>query len=128
MNKKSYKLFIILCLIMLVFPFAGMTVAPTMETTENKELMEMPKITDDDGFNINYLSDLGEYFQEHFAFRQEMVSMNALIYGKSFGSSTTDQVIIGEDDWMYYSGTLDDYLSENAEQIKLDSMLYGDSF
>ena len=114
MNKKSYKLFIILCLIMLVFPFAGMTVAPTMETTENKELMEMPKITDDDGFNINYLSDLGEYFQENFAFRQEMVSMNALIYGKSFGSSTTDQVIIGEDDWMYYSGTLDDYLSENV--------------
>ena len=114
MKEKSLFVFLILCFCMLLVPFVGMTVAPTTTTTENKELMELPKIKDEDGININYLSDLGDYFQEHFAFRQEMVSANAKIYGEVFKSSTTDQVVIGTDGWMYYTGTLDDYLSENV--------------
>ena len=114
MKKKGFIVFIVLCLIILLIPFAGMAVAPTMVTTENKKLSELPKIKDENGININYLGQLGDYFQDHFAFRQQMVSANASIYGKIFGASTTDQVLIGNNNWMYYTGTLDDYLVENV--------------
>ena len=114
MKEKGLITFLVLCFVVLLTPFVGMLVAPTMETTENKELMALPTLKDEDGINIHYLSELGDYFQEHFAFRQEMVSVNAKIYGEIFGSSTTDQVVIGDDDWMYYTGTLDDYLGDNV--------------
>ena len=114
MKKKGFIVFIVLCLIILLIPFAGMAVAPTMVTTENKKLSELPKIKDENGINFNYLGQLGDYFQDHFAFRQQMVSANASIYGKIFGASTTDQVLIGNNNWMYYTGTLDDYLVENV--------------
>lgn len=107
MKKKGYGVFIVLCIVILLIPFAGMAVAPTMTTTENKEMMALPEI------NVDYMSDMGDYFQEHFAFRQEMVSANAAIYGKVFGASTTDQVVIGKNNWMYFTGTLDDYLVEH---------------
>lgn len=107
MKKKGYGVFIVLCMVILLIPFAGMAVAPTMTTTENKEMMALPEI------NVDYMSDMGDYFQEHFAFRQEMVSANAAIYGKVFGASTTDQVVIGKNNWMYFTGTLDDYLVEH---------------
>lgn len=114
MNRRGFIVFIVLCLIVLIIPFAGMIVAPTMITTENKELSELPEIKDEHGININYLGELGNYFQDHFAFRQQMVSANAAIYGQLFGASTTDQVVIGKNNWMYYTGSLDDYLSENV--------------
>lgn len=113
MKKKAYICFIVLCMIILLVPFVGMTVQPTNETTENKTLMEFPELRNSEGFNQNFLSDMGDYFQEHFAFRQQFVSMNAAIYGKIFGVSTTDQVLIGKNNWMYYTGTLNDYQSEN---------------
>lgn len=113
MKKKAYILFAVLCLVILIIPFAGMVVAPTNDTTENKTLMAFPELKNDEGFNYNFLSDMGDYFQEHFAFRQQFVSANAAIYGKIFGASTTDQVLIGKNNWMYYTGTLNDYQSEN---------------
>ena len=114
MKEKGLFVFIVLCFVVMLAPFAGMLVAPTTETTENKELMELPVLKDENGININFLSQLGDYFQEHFAFRQELVSANAKIYGEVFDASTTDQVVIGDEDWMYYTGTLDDYLGDNV--------------
>lgn len=114
MKRKGFIVFVVLCLVILLIPFVGMTVAPTMVTTENKELSELPKVKDENGINVNYMAELGDYFQDHFAFRQQLVSVNAAIYGKIFGTSTTDQVLIGKNNWMYYTGTLDDYLVENV--------------
>lgn len=109
MKKTGYIIFIIVCLGIILFPFVGMAVAPTNTTTENKTLTEFPELKTEEGINMNYLSDMGTYFQDHFAFRQQLVSANAAIYGKIFGASTTDQVFIGENNWMYYTGTLGDY-------------------
>ena len=106
-------IFITFCLIILLIPFAGMAVAPTNETTENKVLSEFPKLFEERKLNVDFLNDLGEYFTAHFAFRPQMVSSNALIYGKLFGTSTTDQVLIGKNNWMYYTETLNDYTGQH---------------
>ncbi len=114
MKKKSwYLIYIIVVLALVLIPFAGMSVAATDETTENKELAELPELKKDGKWNVNYLSELGGYFEEHFAFRQELVAANSVLRGKVLGVSASDQVVVGKDDWLYYAGTLDDYFGEN---------------
>ena len=53
MKKKIwYLIYIAVVLLMVMIPFAGMTVAATNETTENKELAEMPKLKSDGKWNV----------------------------------------------------------------------------
>ena len=109
MKNTGYKIFIILVFALLLVPFAGMSFWATNETTENTELAGWPALTEDGKWNEAYLSEMGEYFEDHFAFRQYFVTANALLRGKVLKSSATDQVVVGTDDWLYYSGTLHSY-------------------
>ncbi len=119
MKKKIlYLAYTAAVLLIMVVPFAGMTVAATNETTENKELAEFPKLRNNGKWNVSFLGELGGYFEEHFAFRQELVAANAMLRGKVLGVSASDQVVVGKDDWLYYAGTLDDYLGENLMSEK----------
>lgn len=114
MSKKiGYIIFVVLGMLICFAPFVGMTFARTDSTTENKELAEFPDITVDDKINCNYLGELGSYFEDHFAFRQYMVSANSWLSSKLFHVSSVDNVIIGEDDWLFYSDTINDYLGKD---------------
>lgn len=121
MKNIKYICFIVIVCLILLIPFAGMTFWPTNETTENTVLAEWPKWTEDGKWNRDYLSEMGEYFEDHFAFRQQLVTANALIRGKLLKSSATDQVIVGTEDWLYFSGTLDDY---QGTELLSDRELY----
>ncbi|MSC86307.1 hypothetical protein EAI89_21115 [Eubacterium sp. am_0171] len=113
MKNKRYLIFIILVWIVLIVPFAGMTFWPTNTTSENTVLAEWPAIKNEDGWNKDYLSEMGEYFEDHFAFRQYFVTANAVIRSRTVKSQATEQVVLGTDGWLYYSGTLDDYQGRN---------------
>lgn len=119
MKKKIwYLIYIAAVLVLVLVPFAGMSVAATNETTENKELAAFPKLRTDGIWNPRFLGELGTYFEEHFAFRQELVAANALLRGRLLGVSASDQVLVGKDGWLYYTGTLDDYLGRNQMSEK----------
>ena len=109
MKKKGYLLYIIIVFAILLVPFLGMSFWATDRTTENTTLSEWPAFVKDGEPNINYLEDMGNYFEDHFAFRLQMLTANAMIWSKGFDTSTTDQVVVGKDDWLYFSGTMDDY-------------------
>lgn len=113
MRKRKYLIFIVCAYFMMALPFVGMIFWPTNETTENTELAEWPSILEDGKRNERYLSDVGAYFEDHFAFRQELVTINSFLRGKILKESTTKQVIVGKNDWLYYGGTLNDYKGEN---------------
>ncbi|MCI9603982.1 MAG: hypothetical protein HFH19_07145 [Ruminococcus sp.] len=117
-KKRWYLIYIAAVLMLAAFPFVGMSVAASNETTENKELARFPRLRFDGTWNVRYLSQLGDYFEEHFAFRQELVAANALIRGRLLGVSASDQVLVGKDGWLYYTGTLDDYLGRNQMSEK----------
>lgn len=94
----------------LVIPFAGMLWAPTTSTTENRELADVPQLLNEDGgFNVNVLADAGAYFEDHFAYRTNLVDADANVYSSLFGESVTDQVIQGKEGWLYYAGTINDF-------------------
>lgn len=106
-----------ICLI----PFAMMRIRPTTQTTENKTLAEKPALVDENGFNRDFLSDAGDYFSDHFAFRQELVAADAKLRSALFGVSAVDSVIQGKNGWLYYEATLDDYQHKNGVS---DRMLF----
>lgn len=108
--KKSEKiLFVAACMVMCLLPFAGMALAPTNHTTENREMAELPELMTEDSVNEEFLEQLGLYFEDHFAFRNVLVMADSVIQSKVFGVSNMDTVIAGKNGWLYYTATLDDY-------------------
>ncbi len=105
---------LVIALVIALVPSVGMIFAPTNSTTENRELAATPSLFAEDGsFNWNVLADSGTYFDDHFALRNQLVTANAKIRAL-FGTSATDQVVVGTDGWLYYGGTLPDYLGQSA--------------
>lgn len=102
-------------------PLTLMGIRPTTQTTENKKLTEKPVLVDENGFNKDFLSDAGDYFTDHFAFRQELVAADAKLRSRLFEVSAVDSVIHGENGWLYYEATLDDYQHKNSVS---DRMLF----
>ena len=114
-NKKSiFKIIYIaaalgLCLV----PLVCMTFARTDTTTENRRLAAFPAIKTEDGFNVNILSDLGKYFEDHFAFRNRIVAADGTVQSL-FGVSAAEGVIKGTDGWLYYTSSAPDYQRLNV--------------
>lgn len=114
MNRKGAIVFITAVFIVLLIPSVCMTVWPTTQTTENTPLADVPVCVIEEGQpNLYYLSQWGEYFEDRFAFRQQLVTANALVYSTLFRQSATDQVVVGKEGWLFYGGTLEDYQGKN---------------
>ncbi len=114
MKKIANVFYIVICLSLCAAPFVGMTVASTHTSTENREMAQFPQWSEDGQWNQEYFQDLGEYFNDHFAFRSQLVMADSVIQSKLFGVSNMDTVIVGEEGWLYYSSTLPDYLGRNG--------------
>ncbi|MBP5363084.1 MAG: hypothetical protein J6Y71_08720 [Ruminococcus sp.] len=103
--------FIGICLL----PAVLMPFVKSDSSKEKRALSELPKLKTDEGdFNINILSDLGDYFSEHFAFRQQLVTADGRIKTALTATSPNTDVIDGTDGWLYYFETIDDYLNINT--------------
>lgn len=111
--KKIQKLFTLTILIVLLVPSAGMVFWPTTETAEKKELQSWPSFMEDGEWNQNVLSDAGAWFEDHFAFREALITANSRLNTGVFRTSPLDKVIYGKDGWLFFNETLDDYLSTN---------------
>ena len=91
-----------------------MPFAFTERLSGGTEPVKEPSIILEDGsLNINIFEDCGKYFEYHFAFRSQFVTANSLLRKLLFNESGTDQVILGRDGFMFYSGTLDDYFGKD---------------
>lgn len=112
MRKYLPTIYFMIFLVLLALPSAGMLIKGPSESETGEELV-MPSIRTEEGWNLNYLSDLGNVFEERFAFRQELVSAYSVISEKLFMTSTTNGVIAGEEGWLYYYDTLADFQRTN---------------
>lgn len=113
-RKTGNIIFVTVCMTIALLPFIGMSVAKTETTTENRVLSEWPQLVKDGSFNVNFLPEAGAYFEDHFAFRNQFIAADSLFMGKLFHQSSVDTVLVGTDNWLYYTDSLDDYLGENV--------------
>ncbi len=110
--KKINTIYLAACLMLLVVPLVGMSWYGNVDAIENKELEAFPKLVTEEGINWDYLSAVGNYFEDHFAYRQELITANSALRANVFATGSS-QVIVGQDDWLYYMGTLADYQSDD---------------
>lgn len=112
---KKYRIFLIACMAVCLLPFAGMAVHPTTVSTENKTMAAFPAVRQEDGsLNLSFFDEFEDWFEEHFAFRNELVYADAKIQTAAFRVSNVDSVIYGREGWLYYTSTLEDYLGEDV--------------
>ncbi len=113
MKRKVQYLFLVLFLITLCVPLGGMLFYTSDAKIENRELASWPTWSNEDGFNTSYLSEMGSYFEDYYAFKQELISINASIRSSLFQTGSS-QVILGKEDWLFYQGTLEDFQGTNV--------------
>ena len=114
-RKKNLPglIYIITVLLICAAPFLCMTFARTDKTTENRRLAEFPAVTNDGKLNLDILSGLGDYFEDHFAFRNQFVAADGVTQSV-FGVSAAQNVIKGTNGWLYYASTAPDYQRQNV--------------
>lgn len=113
MNKKNL-LYIAAVLVLLLFPLVGMPLFGSEWSTETTELAPAPQLKTEEGkLNTSYIADAGNWFQDHFALRSDLITANSLLQDKVFGTSASRKITVGQDDWLYFNGDMDDYQSKN---------------
>ena len=97
------------------------------EREENRRLASFPSLSP----NLNSLSIFPErftaYFNDNFGFRPTLIHWQALARLKLFGLSTSRQVIVGKNGWLFFSGEYSDrgkhlvpaFTQEQLERWKL---------
>ncbi len=106
---------------MCLIPLLAMGAGADNGEKEKRSLAELPRFCSQKKWNWDYLQELGEYFEDHFAFRQELVTADAVIRAEIFETSPISNVIVGKNGWLYYTATLDDFQHKNSSS---DRMLF----
>lgn len=112
-KNLGYLIFLVVFLLLCLFPLVGMAITGPSGSVGNEILSAPPSLTKAGGFNPSFLSDASDYFADHFAARQELITANARLEAALFGESAEEKVILGKDGWLYYKSTLDDYRGQN---------------
>mgnify|MGYP002552260740 FL=1 len=124
MTKKKAAAWIIVFALLVIGPgiiyhFAEPYI--NMENTENRQLAEKPALTRD---NLhNYASQYNSYYNDHLAFRSQMIEANSILNMKLFGDSSSASVVLGKKDWLFFTdeGSIEDYKGTNLyTQEQLD--------
>ena len=114
-RKTAYGIFIAAFFILCLIPSAGMLLFGESEAAANEILSPRPVIFQEDGsFNQNFTDDLTSYIADRFAFRQEFITAYAKIQAALFKESSSGDVVLGKDGWLFYQDTVDDYLHHNT--------------
>lgn len=113
-DRGAHVVFACVFVIMLLLPLVCMPFASSDASAEKRELAPSPRLMVDGKPNVNVLSEAGNYFADHFAFRSLLVEWDSTLKQKLFLTSSTNNVVVGTNGWLYYSGTLNDYRRTNA--------------
>ena len=110
MKKKTISLlFTLIFLGLCLIPGAGLVLTGGAEAGANEILAPRPRLTDQEGgLNGAVLTELADYIGDRFYLRQECVTAWAGL-NAAFGSSVTEDVILGSGGWLYFAPTLPDY-------------------
>ncbi len=115
LKKKLQIIYIILFFAICITPVVCMPFVKADETAENRKLSEMPSFAKEDGSaNLDWPSEFETYLSEHFAFRQELVTFDSVQKAEIFQTSSNEKIVVGDNDWLYFASTLDDYMSRNT--------------
>ena len=109
--KKINLIFLVLVFGLLALPMLSMPFFKNQESAEKREMAAFPSVMKDGALNSRFAGDLDDYVRDHIGFRSQMVEGNTVLMAKLFRESAEDDVILGNNGWLYYEGTANDYLN-----------------
>ncbi len=119
MKKIFYAAFITLFFAVCLTPSAGMLVLGESQPAANEILASKPQLKNEDGsVNTSLNDDITSYISDRMAFRQEIITAYAAVKVFLTGESASEDVLTGENGWLFYSRTLDDYLRRNTLSLR----------
>ncbi len=113
MRKFFKRAYVLLLVLVCASPLVLTPLFGESESAEKRDLSEFPALIEDGALNLSFASELDTWITEHFCFRSELITANNVLKAEVFATSDEDQVIVGKDDWLYFSETADDYLGLN---------------
>ena len=108
-EKLGKFAFIFLFLLFCLLPFAGMPLWGMQGAESDDTILSLPSFLSDGKLNLDFFSELGDYFSDNFAFRRQMVTANTALKETLFQTSALpEKVVIGKDGWYFMTDTVDD--------------------
>ncbi len=121
--KKTLKLLFIICFFVVCIIPVGLMWADTTTLSENRSLSDFPEWTLENGkWNKEFFNEFEVWLTEHFAFRGALVEADGALKYHVFASPSDMQVIVAEDDWLFFDATLNDYAGVTLADAQIDAI------
>ncbi len=89
---------------------------------ENRNLTKLPALFSNGAVNRDVIENTDNYIADRFGFRETLVSWNAYLFVNILGTSPSDKVILGKNNFMFYVSKPDgDNLSDFLKTNRLNS-------
>lgn len=111
----AYRVFTAVFLLLCLIPSLGMLLPERREVAgSNEVLAARPSPRDGEGrLNPDYVKAWTAWFQDNFFLRPELVTAWSALNCQMLHTSIAEDVILGKDGWLYFGGTLDDYIGRS---------------
>lgn len=113
-NKITEIIFICVSLALCIITGVSSFFGGADSSIEQRELTVFPSFIKNGKVNDNFDSELSDFLTEKMAFRSSAVKIKTAVMQKFFRSSAADNVIIGKNNWLYFSPSTDEYISANT--------------
>lgn len=113
MKNLASRLFTAVLTGTLLVPLVGMVFWKTDETSEKRELAAWPSLVGEGKPNMRFLPEMGAWYEDHFALRPWLITAYADLENAVFQESSIRNVLRGDDGWLFYQETADQYLGLN---------------
>lgn len=115
MRKLLYLMFTTLFIAACLLPGAGMLAFGPSPAAGNETAAALPRLTKEDGsLNVELLSEAADWFSQSFGFRRELITADSCLKAGLLHTSSQSLVALGQDGWLYYAETLDDFTGADS--------------
>ena len=83
-------------------------------SAEKRTAAAFPQLKKEGKLNTEFFDELDLYYKDHFAYRQEMITLDEMLSTKIFETSQNKDVIYGTEGWLFYGETMDEFLGRNV--------------
>ena len=124
-RSRAAACYVAACLIGLSAPLWGRCFVGAEVTSSSGPQAQWPVLVTEAGTpNLGYLGQAGAWFEQNFAWRNELISADAALNAALLGEANTQQVVLGRDAWLYFGGELADYRGAELTERALDDIAW----
>jgi len=107
-------------LIFITIPLAFIEKGNT-SLNENRVLASFPNLFLSGNINLEFIREFDAWFSDHYGFRRHLVKLNSFINIEILKSSPSDKILIGKNNWLFYTYKQDGDPISNFQNANLYS-------